>query len=206
MDTLHIGRFGVVCWSGGGPTSYRLSATYPDKVSALVAIAAVSGPYRFGTGLAGIESSLMASGFGGWVLHQMAEHSPKSLIRSTLKEEGRLSHQEIVELAAHVWEHPEKSGFVLKLSATLSDRNAGLHNDQDRFPELGGLGLDDVTVPTLLVHGTADADVDIEHSERALAVIEGAEIQRVEKGTHLCTWTDPTSSEIQARIADHLAG
>jgi hypothetical protein len=31
-----------------------------------------------------------------------------------------------------------------------------------------------------------------------------AEIVRVENGTHLCVWTDPTSDEIQARIIAHL--
>jgi hypothetical protein len=33
-----------------------------------------------------------------------------------------------------------------------------------------------------------------------------AEILRVQDGTHLCMWTDPTSNEIQARIIAHLKG
>jgi hypothetical protein len=126
-----------------------------------VAVAAVSGTYRFATGLAAIESSLMASGFGGWVLHELAEDVPKDLVRSTLRQERSLTRQEIATLAAHVWEDPDKRDFVLSLSATLSGRNAGLRNDQDRFPRLDDVGLGAVRAPTLLVHGTADSGVGI---------------------------------------------
>jgi len=92
---------------------------------------------------------------------------------------------------------------VLALSATLSARRAGLKNDQRRFPDLD-LPLDTVRTPTLLVHATTDTDVPPEHSERALASDAGAEILRVDKRTHLCVWTDPTSDAIKARIVDHL--
>ena len=75
MDSLGAETFGVVCWSGGGPSSYHLAAAHPDRVCALVACAAVSGAYTFATGVASIESSLMSSGFGGFVLRTMAEHA-----------------------------------------------------------------------------------------------------------------------------------
>lgn len=35
MDSLGIDRFALMCWSGGGPSSYRLTATRPDRVTAL---------------------------------------------------------------------------------------------------------------------------------------------------------------------------
>ena len=203
MDSLGAGAFGVVCWSGGGPSSYHLAAAHPDRVRALVACAAVSGAYSFATGVASIESSLMSSGFGGFVLHTMAEHAPKSLIASTVKEEGRLSRAQAKELTEHIWDHEDKRDFVLALSATLSGRPAGLKNDHHRFPGLD-LPLGSVGAPTLLVHGTVDTDVAPEHSERALQAIGGAQIVRVDKGTHLSVWTDPTSEGIQARIVDHL--
>ena len=190
MDSLGAETFGVVCWSGGGPSSYHLAAAHPDRVRALVACAAVSGAYTFATGVASIESSLMSSGLGGFVLRTMAEHAPKSLIASTVKEEGTLSRTEAKELTEHIWEHEDKRDFVLALSATLSGRRAGLKNDHRRFPDLD-LPLGSVGVPTLLVHGTVDTDVPPEHSERALHAVDGAEIVRVEKGTHLCVWTDP---------------
>ena len=185
MDSLGAEAFGMVCWSGGGPSSYHLAAAHPDRVHALVACAAVSGAYTFATGVASIESSLMSSGFGGFVLHTMAEHAPKSLIASTVKEEGKLSRTEAKELTEHIWDHEDKRDFVLALSATLSGRRAGLKNDQHRFPDLD-LPLGSVGAPTLLVHGTVDTDVPPEHSERALGP---------SPGRRSCAWTRaPTSA------------
>ncbi len=202
MDALGAETFGVVCWSGGGPSAYELAAAHLDRVGALVACAAVSGSYTFATGVASIERSLMTSGLGGAVFHAMAEHAPKSLIAST---EGHLTGPEVKELTEHIWAHEDTRDFVLELSGTLSGRRAGLKNDQRRFPDLD-LPLGSVRSPTLLVHGTADSDVGPEHSDRALGAITGSEILRVDRGTHLCVWTDPAAEGIQGRIADHLRG
>ena len=46
LDTLEIERAGVLCWSGGGPCSYRLAVRHPGRVRALVALAAVSEALR----------------------------------------------------------------------------------------------------------------------------------------------------------------
>ncbi len=204
MDSLGAVTFGVVCWSGGGPSSYHLAAAHPDRVRALVACAAVSGAYSFATGMASIESSLMSSGFGGFVLRTMAEHAPKSLIASTVKEEGELSRAEVKELTEHIWDHEDKRDFVLALSATLSGRHAGLKNDHHRFPGLD-LPLGSVGAPTLLVHGTVDTDVPPEHSERALQRRSAARRSCASTGAPTSrVWTDPASDRIQARIVDHL--
>ncbi|MGO8826228.1 MAG: alpha/beta fold hydrolase [Acidimicrobiales bacterium] len=205
MDGLGVDSFAVMCWSGGGPSAYQLAAAHPERVRSLVACAAVSGPYTFATGVARIERSLMSSGLGHHVLRALAEHAPKSLVASTVKEEGHLTDAEVEELTEHIWDHEETRDFVLDLSATLSGRRAGLKNDEHRFPGLD-VPLGSVVSPTLLVHGTADSDVGPEHSERALAGIAGSEILRVERGTHLSVWTDPTAEVIQARIVEHLGG
>jgi pimeloyl-ACP methyl ester carboxylesterase len=80
----------------------------------------------------------------------------------------------------------------------------GLKNDRAQFSEIGGLGLSSITTPTLLVHGTADSDVRPDQGENGLEHVPTSEVLRVQDGTHLCGWTDPTSDEIQARIVAHL--
>src|SRR3954451_24047503 len=42
LDHLGIDSVGVLCWSGGGPSSYRLAVRHPERVNAIVALAAVS--------------------------------------------------------------------------------------------------------------------------------------------------------------------
>ena len=207
LDTLGIDRFAVVCWSGGGPSTYRLAATHPERVTAVVACAAVSKPYEFAHGIAGIESSIMASGLGRWMLHEMAEHLPKSLVKSTLAEEGKLSKVDAAALLDHVWSDDDARDFVLELSATISGhRRVGLHHDHEEFPKLGDLGLEQVLAPVLLVHGTADADVPLEYSDYALNRLPDAEIVHQVRGTHLAVWTDPTAAWVQERIVSQLAG
>ena len=46
LDALGHDSAAFLTWSGGGPSGYRLAATQPEKVSALVAFAAVSGNYK----------------------------------------------------------------------------------------------------------------------------------------------------------------
>jgi len=172
----------------------------------VVACAAVSKSYEFAHGIAGIESSIMASGLGRWMLHEMAEHLPKSLVKSTLGEEGKLSKADAAALLDHVWSDDDARDFVLELSATISGhRRTGLHHDHDEFPKLGDLGLEQVVAPVLLVHGTADADVPPEYSDHARQHLPHAELVPVERGTHLAVWTDPTAAAVQARIVAHLA-
>ena len=80
MDNLGIGTFAVMCWSGGGPSSYRLAAKHPDRVSALVALAALSMRYEFANGINSIEYSLLTGAVGNWLLKEMAKHAPKSVV------------------------------------------------------------------------------------------------------------------------------
>jgi pimeloyl-ACP methyl ester carboxylesterase len=203
LDALDLASVGVACWSGGGPSTYALAATHPERVTTIAAIAAVSHAYSFaGTS----ESLLMAGKAGRWIMKQLVHHAPKTVVQSLAKEEGDLDKHQLKELVAHIWNDEAKRAFVLELSELVTgpERHAGLANDQAQFPEIGDLGLAAITAPTLLVHGTADGDVPAEQSDHALAAIPASELLAVEDGTHVAAWTDPTSDAIQARIIDHL--
>jgi len=204
MDELGIGTFAVMCWSGGGPSSYRLAAKHPDRVSALVTLAALSMHYDFENGINGIEYSLLTGAVGNWLLKEMVKHAPKSVVGMVASEEGDLTKEQAHALTDHIWNDETKRDFVLKVSATISGRHDGLKNDQKQFAKIGDLGLSSISTPTLLVHGTADSDVHPDQSESALEQLPHSEILRVQDGTHLCVWTDPTSDDIQARIIAHL--
>ena len=204
MDSLNIDTFAVMCWSGGGPSSYRLAAKHGDRISALVALAALAMHYEFGNGINSIEYSLLTGSVGNWLLKEMAKHTPKTVVGMVASEEGDLTKEQAHALTEHIWNDETKRDFVLRVSATISGRHDGLKNDQKQFPIIGDLGLSNVSAPTLLVHGTADSDVHPDQSESGLKQLLNAELMRVENGTHLCVWTDPTSDDIQERIAAHL--
>ncbi len=202
MDQLKIDTFSAMCWSGGGPSTYLLAAKYPKRVKNIVACAAVSKAYKF---KGGVENSLMYGNIGKWLLAEMAKHSPKSLIKSTLAEEGDLSKLQVKDLTRQIWQDPIKRDFVVNLSATLAGRKAGLNNDHKQFPQITDLELSKIACPVLLVHGTVDSDVPLDNSDFAHKKIANSEFVKIIDGTHLAVWTDPSSDNVQKQIIEFIA-
>jgi pimeloyl-ACP methyl ester carboxylesterase len=205
MAGLGFDRYAVLCWSGGGPSAYRLALRHGDKLSALVALAAVSQRYEWHPG--GDERFMFGTALGNWILKIMAEHAQRQLVGATLASEGELSKAELETLVNEVWADEAKRRFVLDLAATVSWRGArrpGLDNDMACFAAIDDLQLEHIKVPTLLVHGRADTDCPPQHSEAAAARIPGARLLWLERGGHLAVFTDPDSDAIQARIVEFL--
>jgi pimeloyl-ACP methyl ester carboxylesterase len=87
LDVLGHGRAGVLPWSGGGPSGYRLAVRHPERVSSLVAFAAVSGRYE--PAKKNLDSRvLINTSVGNWILRFLAAHAPTQTISATLKAEG----------------------------------------------------------------------------------------------------------------------
>ncbi|HEY6533961.1 MAG TPA: alpha/beta hydrolase [Acidimicrobiales bacterium] len=201
MDSLGIDRFAVVCWSGGGPSSYRLAADHPDRVAALVPIAALSGRHTIPRSFSG---HILERRYGKWIIDEMVRHSGKSLIKATLAEEGSFDKSQLKTLVDEIWADDDKRAFVLDLAAIIAGRRPGLENDVAQFPVMDDLGLGSITAPVLLVHGTIDSDVAPEHSDRAAQQLRNVERHDIEGGSHIGPWTGPGEVEAQAHIVEFL--
>jgi pimeloyl-ACP methyl ester carboxylesterase len=206
LDHLGIARAGALCWSGGGPATYRLAVQHPERVSAVVALAAVSGAIdRPEEGL--VDRLVFSTRPGEWLLRAMAAHAPERLIGATLESEGDLSHEELEARVREVFADERKRRFVLDLAATVSHRGPrkpGLDNDWEQFAAIGSLELERISAPCLLVHGSVDTDVPPEHSHRAVAAIPGATLEVLDGGTHLAFYTHPDAERPQGRALDLL--
>lgn len=206
MDRLGIERFDVACWSGGGPAAYLLAAAHPDRVGAVVALAAVSTSYEVGlrrrVGMA--EEKLLMNRFGTWMAGKLAEGAPRTAVKMLLSEEGDLSRQEVKEITAQVLDDEEQRAFALGLFDTVTGpRRDGFTNDMDQYAELD-LPLGDVTAPVLLVHARGDADVPYEHSVHADERLPHSRLLTLDGGTHVSTWLGPQAGAVQAEIRRHL--
>ena len=201
MDERGVDRFALMCWSGGGPMSYRLAAAAPDRVTSLAAVAAVSSDFGFeGAG----EEKMLMGRFGAWLMKELVRHAPKDTVKSLVKQEGDLDKRERQELVEAIWADERKREFALALMGTIvGDRKRGFENDLEQFERLD-LGLGDVSAPALLFHAKTDADVPFAQSEHALAHLPSAELVTMESGTHVSVWTDPDASAHQDRIAEFL--
>ena len=207
LDSLGIDRVGVLCWSGGGPSTYRLAVQHPDRIAAIVALAAVSKAYDSYHPDAPTRL-IMNTRPGNWVLRMLAEHAPKSLISSTLGSEGDLTKDELKALTEQVYDDEGKRQFVLDLDATVGlggdDRRAGMDNDLAQYGAIESLEPERIGAPVLLVQGDADTDVPPEHTDFAAATIPGADHVVVPRGTHLAFYTDPEADALQRRAVEFL--
>ncbi len=201
LDSLGVERAGVVFWSGGGPSSYRLAVRHPRRVAALVALTAVSQRYPRPEEDLG-DRLMFRTAPGNWMLRMLAAHAPKQLISSTEQSEGDLSKEDLRRHVDQVFADPVKRDFVLALDATVtqrSDRRPGYENDLDDFDAIDDLQLERIAAPTLVVWGDADTDVPPAHSEHGAATIPGAQSLVLAGGTHLAFYTHEDATSAQAR-------
>jgi pimeloyl-ACP methyl ester carboxylesterase len=203
LDVLGIDTFGLVCWSGGGPSSYELAASHPDRARAVVAIAALSGPYTFEH--PGQEKPLFTRP-GAWLMREMARHAPKSVVKAMTTEEGDLDRQQAKDLVAATWEDEDRRRFVLDwVETVIGRRSEGFDNDRARYPNLD-LPLERVTAPVLLVHADTDSDVPVSHSHHAAERLPRATLRIISGGTHISAWAGPDEVATQAAVVEHLRG
>jgi pimeloyl-ACP methyl ester carboxylesterase len=206
LDELGHDRAGVLSWSGGGPSGYRLAVRHPDRVSALVAFASVSKAYpRPKEALE--ERLMMETRPGNWVLRFLSSHAPKTTVSATLGAEGDLSKKELRALVSEALDREDERNVVLTMAEVVGDysnRRAGVDNDWERFGAIESLELERISAPTLIIHGSADTDVPPEQGENAAAAISGAEHLVMDRGTHLALWVHPDAAPAQERAAEKL--
>ena len=206
LDHLGIARAGVYTWSGGGPAGYRFAVRHPDRVTALVANAACSQAYRLPE--QDLATRLMfTTAPGQWLLRVLAAHGGRQYTQGVIADEGDLTPDQVAQRVDEILADPAKQRFVTDLGPTaLPDgrRRAGYRNDLDRFAEITTLELERITVPTLVVQGTADADLPPEHGWYAARTIPGAELLRLDTGTHLALYTHPDAAAAQTHVVEFL--
>lgn len=194
LDTLDLPQVAVVTLSSGGPPGYLLAARHPDRVTAVVAISSVSGHHQQPHPPNPITQALFTSRIGEILTRTMARHAPRQLVTQLLQAESDLTPEQIRTQADQVLRSPQTLTWLRAFIGTLHPyrpRKAGTDNDTIQLARITDLPLADIRCPTLIVHGTHDADVPIEHGTRAHDQITGAEHHWIESGSHLGFWLSP---------------
>jgi pimeloyl-ACP methyl ester carboxylesterase len=83
LDAIGVERAGVLAYSGGGPPAYRLAVRHPGRVSAMVAISAVSSRYVAPRPTAA-DRFMFGTRAGQWLIGFLARRAPGQLIESAL--------------------------------------------------------------------------------------------------------------------------
>lgn len=207
LDVLDLPRAAVITLSSGGPAGYLLAARHPGRVTALVAISSVSGPYQPAHNVGPVAQAVFASRLGQWLTSALAARKPAWLVRALLRGESTLTQEDIDAQAAHVLRTPAALDWLRSFMTTLHPyrpRKPGTDNDTRQLTRLTGLPLEDIRCPALIVHGTHDADVPFEHAATAQQRISGAQHHWIDHGSHLGFWLNQHAGHAHAHARGFL--
>jgi pimeloyl-ACP methyl ester carboxylesterase len=175
LDALNISKVAVIGISAGGPSSLELALRHPDRVSALVLVSAVvhtEKPMDFKGKI--VHNVIFKSDFLFWMIAKNFESSLISFLGVPPEVQVNLTPDEKHWL----------SDILVPAIHPISQRQPGMLNDQNNFPFLD-YQLDEITVPTLIVHAKDDTLVNPSHSEYAAQKIPNAKVITLESGGHL---------------------
>lgn len=170
LDALEIEKAALVGASAGGMVGVHFALQHPERCWALVLASALNAPLPIKLTTFKPLASILGSDFLPWMLiHPQVLY----LFRPNLRE--------------HIEGDPEKRKLLEKLIQTVfpvSMRVPGMLNDADQIDNLPEIPLDQVGVPTFVIHGDADEIVPFEQGQRSAGRIPGAEFMPITGGTH----------------------
>jgi len=190
LDALEVGRVALFAFSGGGPAAVHFAARHPGRTWALILESAVTQRRLW------VRSHFLHSTLGNWLLNLAAGVRPRAVFGGLLRTESGLDAERARDAISRAVRDPRRAAVLrgwLQSASPAAWRRDGFANDEARIEALGSLPLQAVSAPTLIVHGLWDADVPVEHAERAARLVPGAELIRAPDGLHLLPLTDNAS-------------
>jgi len=214
LDVSSIDKVCVMGTSGGGPTALQFALRHPERVWGLVLQAAISQrhvqPRRTTNSLIGrvlfSRSGTWLADFAAWGMHLLARCWPTILVRSLLYASDDLDRSKSKQRLSYVLRHPEQLAFFQRVAACgipLSVRQTGLWNDLHQFAHLPVYPLEQITCPTLVVHGCADGNVPLAHAEFVARSVPNAELLVLEECGHFI-WVGPGAGQAAAKVRAFL--
>ncbi len=173
LDSLGIDQAAIIGMSAGGPAAIQFAVRHPDRCWGLVLISAVNQPVRaLPPALQLFERALNASDFLPWLML----NSPLLYLLS-----GRMLIQQLGQDPVK-WSlyHRTMHGLF-----PVSLLRPGIQNDFEQIRNMPRYPMDEISAPTLVIHGDADQVVPFEQGQWSAGRIPGAMFLVVENGGHL---------------------
>ena len=192
LDHLHLDRVVLCGFSAGGPAAIQFALRHPDRLHGLV----LGSSYLPGMGARAVPTALhpllravMGWERGWWFLK---EYRPERLARIMGVPKGWDSSRDPDFLAIRACLFP------------IAPKRRGMVFDAVVFePASDAFPLEEIDVPTLLVHAADDRLAPYEHAGPAAARIPGARLVTVDAGGHLFLGHQ---AEVRAATTEFIAG
>jgi pimeloyl-ACP methyl ester carboxylesterase len=211
IEMIGISRVAVLASSFGAPAALHFALRHADKVAALVllspalTISAVN-QKTFPIDLGQLIDERLEGDFGAWVALESLQKDPRILLDGIVQNESdgtQAEHEALVEYTLENADQREWFESLIETFVPPSAREAGVRNDLQQLRTLNDLPLEQIVVPTLIVHGTADKLIPIAGCEAMAARIPGAIFHRVDGAGHLVE-LGPKAAEVQSKIREFL--
>ena len=199
LDALHIGQADVMAISAGGPSAIEFAIRHPARCRSLALISACTGQLevrlpvrvqalrvmaRWPSLLTAILRRLARDPekMAGWLI---SDPNARSAIRGDAESRALL-----IELQREIL-------------ARLAPRMVGTEHDLRLMGAMDDLALEQVRVPVLALHGTADEIVSFAHAVAVAKRVRGAQVVAIEGGEHVCLFTHREA--VRAHVRDFFA-
>lgn len=175
LDALDIPRVIIIGASAGGPSAILFAQLYPKRCAGLVLLSAVSRPLTVDYPALplllrlGFRSDLLA-----WLLIEGARPFLPAILGLSRSKWRQLSPDE------RAWLIDYRSRLM-----PLSQRKTGILNDLVMLARLPRLPLDQVRVPTLVIHAADDPTVPVDYAYFSARNIPRAQLLILPDGGHL---------------------
>jgi pimeloyl-ACP methyl ester carboxylesterase len=202
LDYLKISNVAIMSVSGGGPAAIQLALRHPGRVWALGLNAAVTKSYKYKASNT-LSDKVLRSSFGMWFFNFLARYFTRQLALIMLDELSTYSKEEQQQCVDELCKDPCKIEFIRRLassSAPWSFRKEGLFNDEKEMAKIGNWPLENISAPTLIIHGICDGDVNIDHAYFAADKIPKVKKVIREKGFHLLELGSDYEDLVQCRL------
>jgi len=207
LDALDIEKASLVTASAGGPPAYLTAIHHPDRVASLVVIDGVSGYYDMPETAGPITQAIFLSDLGQKLLQKVGQWRPRMVLQSIFHAESLFTKEQMNRHIEYVLGDQRAMQFVTAFMATMSPyrpRQPGTTNDMQQYRQYTHLEVERIQCPTLIIHGTHDADVKFYDGVYAYEHIAGAERFWIEEGSHLGFWISPNGPAAQQAATEFL--
>ncbi len=168
LDALDIQKATIIGSSGGGPSALQFALRHPERCNGLIMICGVSQYYSEQEMLAALPPIQR-------VLTLFSEHFISS------KNPALFLIENVLRYSPY---SPMPKGLLQSL--TMRElRKAGYANDMEQFAHINNYPLEQITAPTLVLHGDQDRDVLIKNAELVARKVPHAQFVIDKGGTHL---------------------
>jgi pimeloyl-ACP methyl ester carboxylesterase len=204
LDSLRVDRCGVMAVSGGGPSAIHFALRHRDRCWALVLVSTCADRLEAGPPLSfAIRKLLLRVPGVAAAARRKVLQDPESAARRSVTNPQLFDR---LRRDAEAW------SLLCELQASTTDRMTrrfgGTDNDV-RVSLTCSYPLEEIGVPTLVIHGTADPMVPFQQNAGVFARrIPGAKLLALEGGEHAAIFThrQEAQSGVTAFLASNARG